>query len=254
MTDNLHIREQFNKQADRFDNWAVTRDERIHQSLYGFLGVGAGDRLLDIACGTGAFAIYAAQRAKFVQGADISEGMIRIAAESARRLHLGNIDFLCCDVEKVPFEDESFQRVISKSAFHHMQNYAKVFAEMVRCCRKKGRIGLEDIVAYDDSGPDQYFEELELAIDISHNMSLSKQDIVDLYRENGVRIIRLYESVSLLNFTDYVNHAVQSAKNRAEIDKLLSRGLNDSHITPWLVTNKDKFFWKRKIITIVGEK
>ncbi|HBV96370.1 MAG: hypothetical protein JL50_14385 [Peptococcaceae bacterium BICA1-7] len=254
MTGNLYIKEQFNKQADRFNNWTVTRDERIHQSLCQFLSVGAEDRLLDLACGTGAFAIYAAQRAKFVQCVDISESMIEIAIERARQLQLDNINFLCRDVEKVPFTDNSFQRVISKSAFHHMKNYPGVFKEMARCCQKHGRIGLEDIIAYDDTHLDQFFEELECTIDISHNWSLSRQEIINLYKQNEVRVLRLFESISLLNFTDYVNHAVQTAKDRDRINRLIRDGLNDSRIAQWLVTDNGILFWKRKIITVVGEK
>ena len=254
MTNNLHIKEQFNKQADKFNRWVVTRDEKILASLYDFAGIKNKDRLLDFACGTGAFAAYAAQRAKFVQGVDISEKMIEIAVENAKHFQLSNIDFLCCDVEKVPFPDNSFQCVISKSAFHHMKNYQTVFAEMVRCCQKKGLICIEDIITYDDKVLDQYFESLECAIDISHNLSLPKLEIVNLYKHNGVKIFRLFESTSLLNFGDYVNHAVQTAEARERINTILREGLQDSYISPWFVTQNNILFWKRKIITIVGEK
>lgn len=254
MTVNLQVKEQFNKQAEKFSQWAVTGDERIHRSLYSFLGIKEDDRLLDFACGTGAFAVYAAQRAKAVQGVDISEKMIEIAAESARQRGLNNIDFWCCDVEKVPFANESFQCVISKSAFHHMKNYKRVFKEMVRCCQKQGRICIEDIISYDDNVLDQYFEELECKIDNSHNLSLPQLEIINLYRQNEIRIFRLFESIALLNFVDYVNHAVQTEKARKKISNMLKEGLKDNRISQWFVTENNILFWKRKVITIVGER
>ena len=254
MTGNLKVKEQFHKQATNFNNWSITQDERIHRSLYNFFGIEAGDRLLDFACGTGSFAVYAAQRTKAVQGVDISEKMIEIAVESAKQRNLKNIKFLCCDVEKVLLESDSFECVISKSAFHHMKNYKTIFKEMKRCCKKQGRIGIEDIISYDDKNLDDFIEELECEIDESHNLSLPKLELINLYRQNDVEIFRLFESISELNLIDYVNHAVQPEKAREKIIDLLNAGLRDDQISHWFVTRNDSLYWKRKVLTIVGQK
>ena len=254
MTDNLKVKEQFNKQAANFNDWPVTQEEKIHRALYNFFGIKADERLLDFACGTGAFAVYAAQRTKAVQGVDISEGMIEIAVESAEQRVLKNIAFLCCDVEKVPLESDDFDCVISKSAFHHMKNYKTVFKEMIRCCKKQGRIGIEDVISYDDKKTDDFFEKLECEIDISHNVSLPKTEIINLYKKNGVEIFRLFESISELNFIDYVNHAVQTEDAGQKISTLLETGLKDDQISKWFVTRNNALFWRRKVLTIVGRK
>jgi len=78
MAESWNVRDQFNKQATKFDKWTITQDEKTHQFLLEFYDIGAADELLDFACGTGAFAIYAAQRAK-AWGVDISERMIEVA-------------------------------------------------------------------------------------------------------------------------------------------------------------------------------
>lgn len=254
MSENLTVKEQFNKQSTNFSNWPITQDQRILGSLFNFCDIKPGDRLLDVACGTGAFAVYAAQRIKAVQGVDISEGMIKIAVESAKQRNLKNIRFLCSDVEQVPFESDYFQCVISKSAFHHMKNYKIVFQEMKRCCQKQGRICIEDIVSYDDKKLDDFFAQLEFEIDHSHHLSLSKLEIINLYKQNHVKIIRLFESIPQLNFFDYMNHAVQTENARQKINQLLKAGLKDNQIAKWFVTRNDTLFWKRKVITIVGEK
>lgn len=254
MSANLKVKKQFNKQAGNFNDWYITQNERILRSLYNFFGIEPDERLLDFACGTGAFAVYAAQRTKAVQGVDISEGMIEIAVESARQRNLKNIDFLCCDVENVPFESDGFDCVMSKSAFHHMKNYKTVFQEMIRCCKKQGRICIEDIVSYDDKKLDDFFEELECEIDISHNLSLSKPEIINLYKQNGVEIVRLFESTAELKFFDYVHHAVQTEEAGRKINHLLEAGLKDDKISKWFVNKNDTLFWKRKVLTIVGQK
>jgi ubiquinone/menaquinone biosynthesis C-methylase UbiE len=254
MAENMKVKEQFNKQATNFNDWPVTQDERILASLFNVFGIKADDSLLDFACGTGALAIYAAQRAKSVQGVDISEKMIEIAIESAQQRGLKNVKFLCNNVENVPFESESFDCVVSKSAFHHMMNYQSVFQEMKRCCKKQGRIGIEDIISYGDDKLDGFFEEIELLIDDSHHLTLSKSEVVNLYKQNEIEIFRIFESTSELNFFDYVKHAVQTGTAKEKISKLLESGLNDNQISPWFVEKDDILFWKRKILTIVGRK
>lgn len=254
MTGSLIVKEQFNKQATNFNDWSVTQDERIHRSLYNFFGIEAGDRLIDFACGTGAFDIYLAQRARAVYGVDISEGMIEIAVKSAELYNLNNIEFVCCDVERVPFESSGYECVISKSAFHHMNNYGTVFKEMKRCCKEQGRVCIEDIISYDDKKLDDFFEEFECEVDISHNLSLSKLEIVNLYRQNDVRVIRLFESIFELNLNDYIKHAVQTERARERINGMLNMGLMDSEISQCFVTRNETLYWKRKVLTIVGQK
>lgn len=254
MMDKLVVKEQFNKQAVNFNNWAVTQDEKIHQSLYNFFGLEPDEHLLDVACGTGAFSVYAAQKSRAVQGVDISEKMIEIAVENAKGKNLKNARFLCCNVEKLPFESNSFDCVISKAAFHHMNNYQAVFAEMVRCCKKQGRVCIHDIVLYDLALLDNFFEELECEIDISHNLTLSKEEIIKLYQEKGLKILRLFESTPELNFIDYLNHAIQSGQAKEKINELVNSGLKKAEIAHWLLMKNGKLFWKRKVLTIVGQK
>lgn len=254
MTNSALVRNQFDKQATAFNDWPVTQNEKILSSLYYVFGIDGDDRLLEFACGTGAFAVYAARKTKFVQGVDISEKMIQIAVESSKRNNLKNVEFMNCDVEKVPFESEGFECVVSKSAFHHMKNYDKVFKEMKRCCKKGGRVCIEDISQNDDLKLNDYFEQLELKIDICHHKTLSRQEIIQMYRDNDVTITRFYESVVDLNLNDYINHAVQSKETQLKIQEQITYGLSDCLISKSIIRKDGELIWKRKIVTIVGQK
>lgn len=66
MAESWNVRDQFNKQATKFNKGAMTQDKKNHQFLLEFYNISAADELLDFACGTGTFATYAAQRAKSV--------------------------------------------------------------------------------------------------------------------------------------------------------------------------------------------
>ncbi|WP_438432122.1 class I SAM-dependent methyltransferase [Gorillibacterium sp. sgz500922] len=254
MAESWNVREQFNKQAIKFDNWTMTQNETNHQFLAEFYGLGSDDELLDLACGTGAFAIYAARRTKAVWGVDISEKMIEVATANARERQVENIAFFCSNVEKVPFENERFSCVSSKAAYHHMKNYQAVFQEMKHYCQAQGRICIQDIIAYDDAKLDDFFERLELVIDPCHHRTLSKQEFVDLYKHNNVEVHRALVSVSPMHFYDYVNHAVQTEEAKAAIEEMVRAGLDDPLISQWLYMKDDTLFWKRKVLTIAGYK
>lgn len=254
MRENQIVKDQFNKQAQNFDRWSITQDEKNHQALFVFCGIQPGDTLLDAACGTGAFAIFAAKRINAVKGIDISEGMIEVARQQAKNSGLKNIEFICTDVENIPGGNESFPVVLSKSAFHHMTQYERVFKEISRCCQKGGRICIQDIVAYDNKKLDDFFEELEKEIDLSHHLSLSKMTIYNLYNQDNIKVLRLFESIPELNVNDYINHTVQSKTSQQKINELLEFALKDKEISPYFKMENNMLYWKRKVFTIVGQK
>ena len=171
------VKRQFDKQASNFSNWSVTKNIEYQKAYFDFCEISEQDNLLDFACGTGEYAIFAASKVKFVQGIDISKGMIEIAQKQAIKEKLNNIDFLCNPVEQTPFEDGSFSVVICRSAFHHFNDYVGIFNEMIRCCQQGGRISVQDIIAYPNERIDNFFEEFERLVDVSHHKTLTKKYI-----------------------------------------------------------------------------
>ncbi|MBY9081329.1 methyltransferase domain-containing protein [Paenibacillus sp. HN-1] len=254
MSENRIIIEQFNKGAQNFDSWSVTQDERMIRGLSDFCGLSKEDHMLDVACGTGAFSLFSAGMVESVTGVDISEGMISIARKNAKKRSVENISFYCQDVESIELEDHLFSIVVSKSAFHHMKNYQKVFSGMVNYCQDGGRICIQDIMAYDNDKLDSFFEQMELLIDASHYKTYSKREFFNLYKENSIKLASVFESESKLDFYDYVGHVVQSDLSCNKIKELLEKGLKDPEIASCFVEEDGRLLWKRKVCTIIGHK
>ena len=92
------MRRLFATIADRYD--FITRflsygqDRRWKQRLIGLAAVGAGDRVLDLACGTGDLLFAAAARAKTTVGLDLTHRMLQLArarhARATRHRHAGS--------------------------------------------------------------------------------------------------------------------------------------------------------------------
>jgi len=248
------VKRQFDQQAQKFSDWSVTKNIEYQKAYFEFCGISEQDTVLDFACGTGEYAIFAARKVKYVHGIDISKGMIEIAQKQAAQANVQNISFLCHPVEQTPFKDGSFSFVFCRSAFHHFQDYEGIFGEMIRCCHKDGRISIQDIVAYPDERADRFFEEFERAVDVSHHKTLPKEYIQSLYDRRNIEIKDTFEIKIQLNLQEYLGHAQQSEENKRIICNLLEMGLHDPDISKYFINKDGDLFFKRGVFLILGQK
>lgn len=212
------------------------------------------DTLLDVACGTGEYAIYCAQKIKKVCGVDLSNKMIEVAKKNANDLQLENISFEVQDVLKLSFESNHFSIVNCKSAFHHFDDYEKNICEMKRCCKRGGRISVLDIIAYENPKINYYFESLENLIDISHNKTLSADYAIQLFHNNNIEILRSRVVNVELNLQEYIHHAVQTEEMKNEIFDRVDFGINDTEIANCFIEKEKGWYFKRNVLLVLGEK
>jgi len=95
-----------------------------------------GDRILDLACGTGIVARLAAQMGGSVVGGDINPGMLAVAADRAAGLPVA---FQHADAQALPFEDGSFDALICQQGLQFFPDKSAAIAECFRVLRPGGR-------------------------------------------------------------------------------------------------------------------
>jgi ubiquinone/menaquinone biosynthesis C-methylase UbiE len=100
-----------------------------------------GARVLDVATGTGHVALEAARMACQVTGIDYVPTLIDVAARRAAAEGL-DVDFRVADAENLPFEDGSFDDVVSAIGVMFTADHDRAASELVRVTRPGGRIGL----------------------------------------------------------------------------------------------------------------
>jgi ubiquinone/menaquinone biosynthesis C-methylase UbiE len=101
----------------------------------------AGDRLLDVACGSGQLGLLAARRGAKVTGVDIATNSIEAARGRAASERL-EATFDEGDAEELPYPDESFDIVASIYGAMFAPRPERVARELVRVCRRGGTIAL----------------------------------------------------------------------------------------------------------------
>ncbi len=113
----------------------------VGEELCEALDLKAGSKVLDVAAGNGMASLAAARRWCDVTSTDyvpalLERGRARAAAEGWQ------IEFSEADAENLPFDDNSFDNVISTFGVMFTPNQERAAAELMRVCKPKGRIGL----------------------------------------------------------------------------------------------------------------
>jgi SAM-dependent methyltransferase len=113
----------------------------VQEELCEALDVLPGRRLLDVACGAGNGAIAAARRNLEAVGLDyvpalLDRGRERAAAEGY------DVEFVEGDAQALPFEDGSFDYVISTFGAMFAPDQERTASELLRVCRSGGKIGM----------------------------------------------------------------------------------------------------------------
>lgn len=105
------------------------------------LALARGEKVLDVACGTGNLAVPAARRGAVVTGVDIAPNLIENARRIAGEASL-DIRYDVGNAEALPYADESFDTVISMFGVMFAARPEVALAELLRVTKSGGRIAL----------------------------------------------------------------------------------------------------------------
>jgi SAM-dependent methyltransferase len=104
-------------------------------------GIGAGMSVLDVAAGTGNASIPAAERGASVTASDLTPELLEAGRARAEAQGL-SLEWVAADAERLPFEDASFDVVMSSIGAMFAPHHQVVADELARVCRPGGTIGL----------------------------------------------------------------------------------------------------------------
>ena len=120
--------------------------ERGAQTFYEQLDVSPGSQLLDVGCGSGQLALWAARDGVKVTGVDIAPNLVTRAQARADAEGL-NARFMEGDAEALPFEDGSFDVVTSLIGAMFAPRPELVAQELLRVCSPGGTIAMANWTA-----------------------------------------------------------------------------------------------------------
>jgi len=113
----------------------------VGEELCEALDLRSGQKVLDVAAGNGNVSLAAARRWCEVTATDYVPALLKCARERAAGERL-DLAFREADAEALPFPDESFDVVVSTFGVMFTPDQDRAAAELVRVCRRGGKIGL----------------------------------------------------------------------------------------------------------------
>lgn len=124
--------------SERASDWAEFQEKvnfPLFEAMLNATLVRKGTHFIDIGCGSGGSSALAARRGANITGIDVASGLLDIAKS---RLPFG--DFRVCDMEDLPFEDDSFDVVFAANSIQFADDSSRAVREFKRVCRPKGYI------------------------------------------------------------------------------------------------------------------
>jgi ubiquinone/menaquinone biosynthesis C-methylase UbiE len=149
MIDRLKLDEYKQQIADLYSSRSAAYDNgawhpRIAHRLVELADIQPGQKVLDLATGTGMVAIEAAEIVGdegYVIGIDIATGMVDRARQKVAELGFNNIKFQVADAEALDFSEHSFDRIFCSSAFIWMSDLLGALKHWHRLLKPGGMLG-----------------------------------------------------------------------------------------------------------------
>ncbi len=120
------------------------QDPRWRRALVDAVDPRPGQRILDVASGTGmvAFALAARAPGCEVVGLDQSEAMLGVARQRAPERGRGRVSFVQGEAEHLPFSDDEFDALSFTYLLRYVDDPAATMRELARVVKPGGRIGM----------------------------------------------------------------------------------------------------------------
>ncbi len=162
------VQHQFGNVAANYATSAVHASGEDMNRMVQLAELSGMERVLDAGCGAGhtalAFAPYVAE----VVAYDLTLSMLEQVEKLSAERQISNLTTQHGDVEKLPFADDTFDRVVSRYSAHHWPHTTVALAEFRRVLKPGGQFILSDIVASEDPTLDTFLQTIELLRDPSH--------------------------------------------------------------------------------------
>ncbi|PZS22906.1 MAG: SAM-dependent methyltransferase [Pseudonocardiales bacterium] len=184
-----------------------------HNDLLAELGVRPGERMLDVATGTGALALRAAHLGAIVTAQDLAPQLVDVARYEAAARGYNDIRIEIGDCEQLPYDDASFDIVCSAQGCIFAPDHYTVSRELARVCKIGGRIGL---TAWRPAGAIERF--FRIIAQFQPPLPQGAGNFLDWGRRDYVT--NLLGNAFILEFSDKA--AVQSAAAPQEMWELMS--------------------------------
>jgi ubiquinone/menaquinone biosynthesis C-methylase UbiE len=250
------IRREFGQQAARFGEQGLTLSNQAYlQWMVEQLDPQPHFEVLDVAAGTGHLSRAIAPHVKRVVALDLTPEMLVQGQREAEQQGLTNVAFEQGEAEHLSYANEAFDLVVTRFSLHHFADARGPVQEMVRACRRGGRVAVIDIVSPDDPAVAVTYNRLERLRDPSHVHALTADELQRLMRETGLDVVHTAPCDVEVHLDRWLDLTGTAPGARATIREALTQdlqGLKTTGMRPYMCDQEPRFLhaW----LVVVGVK
>jgi SAM-dependent methyltransferase len=214
------LQQQFGNVAANYAKSTVHASGEDLNRMVQYANLTGAERVLDAGCGAGHTALAFAPHVAGVVAYDLTPSMLEQVEALAFQRGATNLTTHRGDVEMLPFEDGSFDLVVSRYSAHHWPHPARALAEFKRVLKPNGQFILSDIVAAEEPTFDTFLQAIELLRDPSHVRDHSISQWEAMFDETGFTFDVLYTWQLPLDFDAWVTRMATPPANVAMLKTL----------------------------------
>lgn len=234
------VERQFGDQANAYLTSRVHAQGKDLQRLATLLQPHGDARLLDLGCGAGHASFTAAAVVKSVVAYDLSAQMLQVVSQEILDKKLPNIEVTQGLAESLPFDDQSFDIVISRYSAHHWHDVGQALREVKRVLRPSGKVIFMDVVSPGQPVLDIYLQTVEVLRDTSHVRNYSPGEWLALFTEAGLVINEVTTDRLYLEFSSWIAR-MRTPEYFATAIRELQKSASDSVINHYEIQNEGSF-------------
>src|SRR5258708_4125865 len=179
------VQNQFSKVAANYRTSSVHASGEDLQWMVQVAALTGNERVLDAACGAGHTAMTFAPHVREVVALDFTPAMLEQVEKLVAERQVSNVTIRSGDVEKLPFEAQTFDLVVTRYAAHHWPHPLTALQEIARVLKPGGLFLLNDTIAPVEPLHDTFMQTVEFLRDGSHVRNQSIQQWQALMTEAG---------------------------------------------------------------------
>ena len=214
-------KERFGRRSSAYSKSSILSNEEHLNTIVDLAKPKRSDSVLDVATGNGFLAFEFAKRVFRVTGCDITEDMLDIAESMRKERGLDNLAFEIMDVESLAFDDDSFDIVSCRFAFHHFTDPVKAISEMVRVCKNGGKIVLVDGLSSENALKSEYHNKIEKIRDPSHVRLYPQSELVRMLEDAGLEIVHARDWGADFYFDEWIRIADPGEESVEQVRRMM---------------------------------
>jgi ubiquinone/menaquinone biosynthesis C-methylase UbiE len=251
-------KDRFGRRSGAYSKSSILSDKEHLNLIVDLTAPGGSDKVLDVATGNGFLAFEFAKRVSGdnvnVIGCDMTRDMLRVAEGIQRERGLRNLEFRVMDAESLGFEDESFNIVSCRFAFHHFTDPGKAVSEMARVCKTGGKIVLVDGLSSEDAAKSEYHNRIEQLRDPSHVRLYSQPELAGMLKDAGLGIIHSRNWDADFYFDEWIKIADPGEEIAREVRRMMADSVEDDKTGLRVRFDDGRLLFTYSTVILVAEK